>query len=155
MMFLKEYWKILAIGAAVLILFGAGYYKGYSNEKAKFDAYMQAQKELAIAQQAKVELIKDNQVAVLTQTSKAYNETIKRIKSYYAKNKPTIVVADKLRDSPSSNAMPNIQEAPTGIAQVGGNQNAASIEQDCAITTAQYNALWDSWSDLCKVSGCD
>lgn len=155
MIFLKEYWKIVAIGAAVLILFGAGYYKGHSNEKAKFEAYVQAQKELAIAQQAKVDLIKSNQATVLNQTSNAYNETIKRIKSYYAKNKPNIIVADKLRDSPSPNTMPNIQEAPTGIAQVGGNQNPAFIEQDCAITTAQYNALWDSWSDLCKVSGCD
>lgn len=155
MIFLQTYWKQIACAAFIAILFLFGYYEGYSHEKAKFDAFMQAQKELAIAQQSKNELIKQNQDSVLVQSSNAYNDTIKRITNYYAKNKPDISVADKLRDNASANTMPNIQEAATGIAKVGSDQNAISIEQSCAVTTAQYNALWDAWSDLCKVSGCD
>ena len=153
--FCQKYWKQIAYAALIAIIFLFGYYRGYSHEKAKYDAFMQAQKELSIAQQAKNELIKQNQNSVLVQSSNAYNDTIKRITDYYAKNKPIITVVDKLRDNASANTMPNIQEAATGIAKVGSDQDAISIEQSCAVTTAQYNALWDAWSDLCKVSGCD
>ena len=153
--FCQKYWKQIAYAALIAIIFLFGYYRGYSNEKAKYDAFMQAQKELSVAQQAKNELIKQNQDSVLVQSSNAYNDAIKRITDYYAKNKPIITVADKLRDNASANTMPNIQEAATGIAKVGSDQDAISIEQTCAVTTAQYNALWDAWSDLCKVSGCD
>lgn len=157
MIFAQKYWKQIAYAALIAVIFLTGYYKGYSHEKANFDAFVQAQKELAIAQQAKNELIKQNQDSVLVQSSTAYNETIKRITNYYAKNKPSISIdVDRLRDiDTNANAMSKLQEATTRIAKVGANNDAMDIEQTCAVTTAQYNALWDAWSDLCKVSGCD
>jgi hypothetical protein len=154
--FCQKYWKQIAYAALIAIIFLTGYYKGYSHEKAKFDAFVQAQRDLAIAQQAKNELIKQNQDSVLVQSSNDYNDTIKRITNYYAKNKPDISVVDKLHNiDTNANTMPNIQEATTRVTKIGTNIDAMDIEQTCAVTTAQYNALWDAWSDLCKVSGCD
>lgn len=157
MIFAQKYWKQIAYAALIAVIFLTGYYKGYSHEKAKFDAFVQAQKDLAIAQQAKNELIKQNQDSVLVQSSNAYNDTIKRITNYYANNKPAISInVDKLRDiDTNAHTMSKLQEATTGVAKVGANIDAMDIEQTCAVTTAQYNALWDAWSDLCKVSGCD
>jgi hypothetical protein len=156
MIFLQAYWKQITCAAFIAILFLFGYYEGYSHEKARFDAFVKAQEVLAIKQQAQNDLIKKNQDSILNESSNAYNDTIKRITDYYAKNKPAISIgSNKLRDNTSADTMPNIQETTTGIAKIGSDQDAISVEQSCAITTAQYNALWDAWSNLCKVSSCD
>jgi hypothetical protein len=39
MTFFLAYWKQLAIAGSLVLLFSVGYYKGYSAEKAKFDAF--------------------------------------------------------------------------------------------------------------------
>jgi hypothetical protein len=157
MMLAKTYWKQLAAVALILFVFLFGWYKGNAYQKAKFEAFVQSQKELAIQQQARNELIKKNQDSILVQSSNDYNETIKRINNHYAKNKPIIINrADGLHDTdPSSNTMPNVQKTAGAFTEGGGNEDAISLEHDCAITTAQYNSLHEAWDNLCKVSDCE
>jgi hypothetical protein len=157
MMLAKTYWKQLAAVALILFIFLFGWYKGNAYQKAKFEAFVQSQKELAIQQQARNDLIKKNQNEIILQSSNDYNETIKRINNHYAKNKPIIIDrADGLHNTdPSSNAMPSVQKTASAFAEGGGNENAISLEHDCAITTAQYNSLHEAWDDLCKVSQCE
>lgn len=157
MIFLKMYWKQLAAVALILFVFLFGWYKGNAHQKAKFDAFVQSQKELAIQQQARNDLIKKNQDAIILQSSNAYNETIKRINNHYAKNRPIVINrVDRMRDnSSSSDAMPNVQKTANAFTESGGNEDTISIEHDCAITTAQYNSLHEAWDDLCKVNQCE
>lgn len=157
MIFLKMYWKQLAAVALILFVFLFGWYKGNAHQKAKFEAFVQSQRDLAMQQQALNDLIKKNQDAILVESSNAYNETIKKVNNYYAKNKPVIInrVVGMRGNSSSSNAMPNVQKTTDTFTESGGNENAISLEHDCAITTAQYNALHQAWDDLCKVSQCE
>jgi len=157
MIFLKMYWKQLAAVALILFVFLFGWYKGNAHQKAKFEAFVQSQRDLAMQQQARNDLIKKNQDAILVESSNAYNETIKKVNNYYAKNKPVIInrVVGMRGNSSSSNAMPNVQKTADTFTESGGNENAISLEHDCAITTAQYNALHQAWDDLCKVSQCE
>lgn len=157
MMLAKTYWKQLAAVALILFVFLFGWYKGNAYQKAKFEAFVQSQKELAIQQQARNDLIKKNQDLVLVQSSNAYNDTIKRINDHYAKNQPIIINrVDGLHNTdPSSNTMPNVQKTAGAFTEGGRNEDAISLEHDCAITTAQYNALHETWDDLCKVNQCE
>jgi len=157
MIFLKMYWKQLAAVALILFVFLFGWYKGNSYQKAKFDAFVQSQRDLAMQQQARNDLIKKNQDAILVQSSNAYNETIKRINNHYAKNRPIVINrVGRMRDnSSSSDAMPNVQKTASAFTEGGGNEDAISLEHDCAVTTAQYNSLHEAWDDLCKVNQCE
>ena len=156
MPFLTMYWKQLTLTALALIIFSFGWYKGYSYEKSKFDGFLKEQEALAFQQKTKNSLIKQNQDKMLENTSNAYNETIKRITAYYEKNRPIVNNRPSgLLNKSSSQSMPEIQKPTQLSTEVRGNQDSASIEQDCAITTAQYNALHEAWTNLCLVSECE
>jgi hypothetical protein len=54
-----------------------------------------------------------------------------------------------------------VSQAACGIAESGGDGDTVAtrpyvdtLETACAITTADYNALWESWNSACKVYGC-
>lgn len=157
MPFLTMYWKQLALAALALIIFGFGWYKGNAYQKSKFDAFLKQQELLAFQQQTKNDLIKQNQEKMLENTSNAYNDTIKRITAYYENNRPVSNnrLSRVLNNKPSSKSMPDIQKATQLFTESRGNENSATLEQDCAITTAQYNALHEAWTNLCLVSECE
>lgn len=159
MPFLTMYWKQIAITALALVFFSFGWYKGNEHQKVKFEAFLKEQEAFSMQQQAKNDLIAENQDALLLKSSQAYNETIKRIQAYYEKNRTNNNANNRtigLRDKNAvGQSMPKIQIPAELFAEVGGNQDATLIERDCAVTTAQYNALYDAWDDLCKVSGCE
>ena len=155
---LTKYWKPIALTALALIIFSFGWYKGNAYQKSKFDAFLKEQELLAMQQQAQNELIKQNQDKILLNSANAYNETIEKVKNYYEKNRANNGAnnsANRMLNNASGQSVSAIQKPTELSAEVRGNQDSASLEQDCAITTAQYNALHDAWDDLCKVSACE
>jgi len=83
MTFFLAYWKQLAIAGSLVLLFSVGYYKGYSSEKAKFDAF---KAELAL--RAKVQEEKNNdtikrQKQITANIKKDYADALKKLSIYY------------------------------------------------------------------------
>lgn len=83
MTFFLAYWKQLAIAGSLVLLFSVGYYKGYSAEKAKFDAF---KAELVL--RAKVQEEKNNdtikrQKQITANIKKDYVDALKKLSMYY------------------------------------------------------------------------
>lgn len=64
----------------------------------------------------------------------------------------------------ASNGLPDVPSPPSESAGSGGYSDAACARQEayidalelgCAITTADYNALHEAWSQACTVHGCE
>lgn len=61
----------------------------------------------------------------------------------------------------TANGLRDIPETAGEPAEVGGGCDAAparkaydNLELACAVTTSDYNALWDAWSKSCEIYGC-
>lgn len=109
--FLNLYWKQLAIAGAIIGVFSFGYYKGYSNEKAKFDTF---KLELAIkseAQKQQNDKIVQDQKQITTNVAKEYANAITKLNAYYAAH-PNI---KWLRDNANTGAMSEISGAPSSV----------------------------------------
>jgi len=80
---LTIYWKQIAVGCAILGIGLAGYYQGYSSQKAKFDAF---KTELAIkteAQKIQTDKIVTQQKQITTTVAKDYANAVKKLNAYY------------------------------------------------------------------------
>ena len=86
MPFLISYWKQIAIALAIIMVYGAGYYKGYSNQKVKFDAFKLEVKLNAELQKKQNELLVKKQEAITTKVAKDYQDAIKKLHVYYGKH---------------------------------------------------------------------
>lgn len=84
MPFLMTYWKQIAIGIVIVLVFGTGYYKGYSNQKEKFDAFKLQVEVNAKIQKDKNELLVKKQKQVSENITKEYADAVKRLNTYYA-----------------------------------------------------------------------
>lgn len=72
---------------------------------------------------------------------------------------------NRLRDAIQSGAadgLPGFPETTGDPAESGGDRDPATarptyieaLELGCEVTTADYNALWQSWDSACQVYGC-
>ena len=141
--FLNLYWKQLAIAGAIIGVFSFGYYKGYSNEKAKFDAF---KLELAIkseAQKQQNDKIVQDQKQITTNVAKEYANAITKLNAYYAAH-PNI---KWLRDNASAGAMSEVSastSAAHGEAEISLFDPARANPLDCAADVLQllYLQQW-------------
>jgi hypothetical protein len=120
-------YKILGITGLVIALFGFGYYKGYSAEKARHDAF-KAQIEAATLAQEKVnqQIIKRQDIVTKGITNE-YKAKVARLESIYN--------GVQYRDSTA--VSPN----PSTAARV--NEKTQNLILDCAVTTQQLVSLQD------------
>ena len=87
MPFLMMYWKQLAIVFVVIFAFGSGYYKGYSGQKAKFDAFKAQVEANAKIQKEKNELLLKKQTKISKHFKKEYANAVKKLNAHYASNR--------------------------------------------------------------------
>ena len=78
------YWKQITIGIVIVLVFGTGYYKGYSNQKEKFDAFKLQVEVNAKIQKDKNELLVKKQKQVSENITKEYADAVKKLNTYYA-----------------------------------------------------------------------
>lgn len=141
MIFFLAYWKQLAIAGSLVLLFSVGYYKGYSSEKAKFDAF---KAELAL--RAKVQEEKNNdtikrQKQITANIKKDYADALKKLSMYYDVTSST----KWLRDHGSvSGKLPNVSDTAEGTnGDTQSNQSGSTGVDalDCASDVLQLLSL--------------
>lgn len=59
----------------------------------------------------------------------------------------------------AADGLPALPGTTEGTAEGGGDGHAAATRYDtlataCAVSTADYNALWQAWHDACVIHGC-
>lgn len=165
--FMVKHWRVFL---PLLIALGAWWYVT-GLQKQRDDAISALNTYVAEAKAAKVKRAADNLdkersiKSALEVVAVTHEHAIGDIrKEYDAKVKTTVDLNDaswrkRLRDQVASTAsgVSSIPETSSESTEVGRDRDAAAIgtlETACAITTADYNALWESWDRACKVYGC-
>lgn len=109
MIFLQAYAKQLYIALAIALLFGVGYYKGYSNEKRAFDAFKSLTEANAHIQEEKNAALVKNQHIISENITKEYAHAMDSLKSYYS-NRPV----KWLPISPASGQVSDLSDTTKG-----------------------------------------
>lgn len=121
-------YKILGIIALVIALFGFGYYRGYSAEKQRFDAFKAELEASAKAQEKINQQIEQKNKLIATNIKSEYETKIIALRNYYANG---------LRHT-DSNKLPSLPDSTKGI-----DGEASKLLLDCSYTTQQLDSLQD------------
>lgn len=135
-MSLPMVYRVLAIFLVAVGIFSFGYYKGHSNEKAKFDAYKVEVDAAANAQEAKVKQIEKQSTNINKDVTDAYNRNLAAVRSHY----------QRLLDNQGSGELSKVPSGPSGA--YAGTSNELPVKGDlpgrCSETTLQliYLQKW-------------
>jgi len=116
-------------------LFGAGYYKGYSAEKERFDAFKTELAAQAKAQELINESTKKQQSIISKSIRSEYEAKLSSLKSYYG----------GMRQQSSTNSLSSIPNSTIGI-----DGKATNLELACSYTTQQLVSLQDWITEISK-----
>ena len=118
--------RIIGIIVLVGALFGAGYYKGYSGEKERFDAFKANLEAQVKAQEAINESIKKQQDIIGKSIRSDYENKLNSLKSYYG----------GMRQQSSTTGLSTLPSTTIGL-----DGKATNLELACAYTTQQLVSL--------------
>lgn len=121
-------YKILGIIGLVIALFGFGYYRGYSAEKQRFDAFKAELEASALAQEKINQQIEQKNKLIATNIKSEYETKIIALRNYYANG---------LRYT-DSNKLPSLPNSTKGA-----NGETTDLPLACAYTTQQLVSLQD------------
>jgi ABC-type nitrate/sulfonate/bicarbonate transport system substrate-binding protein len=120
-------YKIIGIIGLVAVLFGTGYYRGYSAEKQRFDAFKAELVASAKAQEKINQQIEQKNKLIADNSKREYDAKITSLRLYY----------NRLRH-PDTNKLPS-----AAIASPNTDGEASKLLLDCAYTTQQLVSLQD------------
>lgn len=120
-------YKIIGIIGLAVVLYGTGYYRGYSAEKQRFDAFKAELVASAKAQEKINQQIEQKNKLIADNSKREYEAKIVALRHYY----------DRMR-YPDTNKLPS-----TTIAAPGIDGEASKLLLDCAYTTQQLVSLQD------------
>lgn len=123
-------YKILGIIALVIALFGFGYYRGYSAEKQRFDAFKAELEASAKAQEKINQQIEQKNKLIATNIKSEYETKIIALRNYYANG---------LRHTDSS----KLPSLPDSTYRVDEKTTDPIFIGQCAETTQQLVSLQD------------
>lgn len=135
MFILNPIYKYIAIGVAVLGLFGVGYYKGYSAEKERFDAFKAELSAQAKAQELINQSTKKQQDIIGKSIRSEYEAKLSALNSYY----------NGVYNKPSTNNLPTLPSATSSL-----DGKAPNLELACSHTTQQLVSLQDWIKEISK-----
>lgn len=144
MLFLKQYWKQASVIALGLIIFSFGWYKGYSNEKAKFDAFKLQIEVNAKLQEEKNALLVKNQQKVSDNIAKGYADAIKNLNSYYSTH--------RVYNNTTSSSVPLTSET-SSTTNGETKSDLSSTIRDCSLDVVQLLYLQKWIEDQEKANG--
>lgn len=122
-------YKIIGIIGLVAVLFGAGYYRGYSAEKARFDAFKAELVASAKAQEKINQQIEQKNKLIADNSKREYEAKIVALRHYY----------DRMRH-PDTNKLPS---AAITAHRVDEKATDPVFIGQCAETTLQLVSLQD------------
>ena len=131
--FALKYWKQLALAFAVLLVFTFGYYKGYSNQKEKFDAFKLQVEVNAKIQKDKNELLVKKQIQITDNVTKEYADAVKKLNAYY--------VTNRMHNNTSSS---RVSEISTSTSSVNG-------KTESNLSSSTGNSTLDCASDVLQL----
>jgi hypothetical protein len=120
-------YKIIGIIGLVAVLFGTGYYRGYSAEKARFDAFKTELEASAKAQEKINQQIEQKNKLIADNSKREYEAKIVALRHYY----------DRLRH-PDTNKLPS---AAIAAHRVDEKATDPIFIGQCAETTLQLISL--------------
>ena len=123
-----DYVKVSLLGGLCLILFGSGYWMGYS----RYIEYKKSVEIIAKTQEAKVESIQKQHELVTKGIANEYEAKLAALRNYYK--------STSVWNNPSSSKVSGISTAPT-VADVATAYNL--LAGSCAETTQQVVSLQD------------
>ena len=136
MLFLEAYWRQIALAGAVIIVFGFGYYKGYSHEKLKYDAHLAEDVRLVAIAKAESDRRISEAQTITQEVTKEYANAVDKINAYY-KSHPHII---RMCNAASSSAMPSTSQSTSGT--ITAVEGTAEIDAQIASQEiAQCQAL--------------
>jgi hypothetical protein len=138
----QKYWKALAGIALILVIFLFGWYKGYSYEKQRFDAFVLQTEVNAKIQQDKNALLVKQQQKVSENLTKEYANAIKKLNTYYATKRMSITKT-------TGSDVPNVSSSSISI-NGEAESNLSSTIRDCSLDVVQllYLQKWIKDSQL-------
>ena len=140
MPFFLAYWKQLALAGAIIIVFGFGYYKGYSHEKIKYDAHVAEDARLTAIATAENDLKVKQANQVSANITKEYADAVDKINAYY-KSHPHII---RMCNTASSSAMPSTSQSASGtITTVEGDTEIDAQIASQEIAQCQALIQWE------------
>jgi len=122
-------YKVIGIIGLVAVLFGTGYYRGYSAEKARFDAFKTELEASAKAQEKINQQIEQKNKLIADNSKREYEAKIVALRHYY----------DRLRH-PDTNKLPS---ATITAHRVDEKATDPVFIGQCAETTLQLVSLQD------------
>lgn len=122
-------YKIIGIIGLVAVLFGAGYYRGYSAEKKRFDAFKTELKASVKAQEKINQQIEQKNKLIADNSKREYEAKIVALRNYY----------DRLRNT-DTNKLPS---AAIAAHRVDEKATDPIFIGQCAETTLQLVSLQD------------
>jgi len=129
-------YKVIGIIGLVAVLFGAGYYKGYSSEKARFDAFKSELEASAKAQEKINQQIEQKNKLIADNSKREYEAKIVALRHYY----------DRLRHSDTN----NLPSATITAHRVDEKATDPVFIGQCAETTLQLVSLQDWITSVSK-----
>jgi hypothetical protein len=124
---------VLAAVIAAASVFAAGYWKGYSGEKEKFDAYKVEVQTIAKAQEENTKRIIESQKQITQKAEKQHEKDVSSLRAIY----------DRLRKSTSSSAVSAVPDTTANPAEATAYYLAVAPElaTQCGETTQQVVSL--------------
>jgi hypothetical protein len=122
-------YKVIGIIGLVAVLFGTGYYRGYSAEKARFDAFKTELEASAKAQEKINQQIEQKNKLIADNSKREYEAKIVALRNYY----------DRMRH-PDTNKLPS---AAIATHRVDEKATDPVFIGQCAETTLQLISLQD------------
>ena len=90
LLWIKNNWRFVASVAAIVAVFGFGYYKGYSHEHTKFQNHLNTDATLMAVAKAENERRLAEQTEITNRVTKEYADAVAKLNDYY-KSHPNII----------------------------------------------------------------
>jgi len=127
------YWKQIAVVGLLALLFGIGYYEGYSKEKKAYDTFKLQTEVLGKQQQEQTKVLIKKQQQISENITKEYADAVKKINAYYASH-PNI---KWVHINSTTDNLPSVSETPSTI----DGTSERNILNDCALDVLKLQTL--------------
>lgn len=170
MPFLMLWWKQIAISFAIIALVGYIGVLKHQRDSARLELneYIVAVEKKLVEQQLKNAAIERESIAIQNVLVQQHADNIGKVRDYYENRLTTYRAANNALDNrlrvEANNYRTRLSsavKAASESAQSRGNSNPATVGRDyeilreaCAITTVDYNALYQAWETECRIKGC-
>jgi hypothetical protein len=170
MPFIMMWWKQIGIAIAIIGLVGYIAVIKHQRDSARLelDEYKVAVEKKLVEQQLKNAAMERASAQKQSELVVSHSVIVNQVRDYYEKRLQTSRAANAALDNRMRYEANDYRtrlsaavKAASESAKGGRDGDAAAVRRDyeilreaCAITSADYNALWTAWETECQIKGC-